>query len=202
MWVVFFNQLEDLESLSREKSYERFASHNNGVVYRSKRNDVSLLFAASENIEHQEFFDWVYKNFQPHAVISSGILRPASEDSKLGLIVPVGCFRAAGRVDAASPILYEELNFDPSLQEKMGQLFNVPVESHIFSAEKPVGTEDRIRICQHLPCAAFAQLAGPHLLMGKSRGLRVGCVKTILPPNESRKNAIKELLGGFLTLNS
>lgn len=201
MWVVFFNHFSDLDILAKElKGFERFYSPSDGVLFRSKRAELPIAFAATESSSQQNLFDWIYKSFHPQTVISSGLIQPSPRKEHPEVIVPKICFRAAGRVDASSPLLYEDIAFDPGLQSQLAQHFGCEVAGSLFAANRVISdAEERDRICEYLGCDGFGQVVGEHLLLAKARGLRVGAVKAFVKEKQSRTPLIKELLEKFQT---
>jgi hypothetical protein len=211
MWAV---------GIENERTFEKvLGSFKNVVPYQITTSGTGATIAVAPRLpdktpDHPHFFlvegntqrakhaiSWVHKNLHPQIFISSGLTddwrTSSTEDTSF---IPLSCLRSAGRIDmGGGPILYEEINFDPWVQNSLSKHAS-PLKntsSKTFGSDREIVKDSEKQwLASHLNCQSYDTFSGELLLAGKRLGIRVGCIKFFDSDSKSLQSIV-DFWNGF-----
>ena len=195
MWVAAFRERGEYEGI--RESFEGPAP--DGPRYRrvTTGTGAEILEAPPETgwphltllnddpVRTRAALQWINRNLPIQAIVSSGIVTPCHpESTPQDYLIPSLCLRSAGRLDiGSSPVLYEELPFDPGIQKRLALtvLGNVPESAQRLFGTPRLVTNPEVRrwLYDNLACTALDDVTAEIMIVSKRFGLRVGCLKVL-----------------------
>lgn len=190
MWFVALKERGEFEGLrehfesNAEPRFRRVTTGTGGELLEAPEGSgwPHLALLSSDPSRMRAVSQWIHRNYHPRAIVSSGLITPLGDDESGDYFVPVRCLRSAGRIEVGgSPVLYEELSFDPEVQLHLRQtVLGTPPERplQLFGADRELPDPELRRwLRANLHCQATDDFTAELLLIGKRFGTRIGCLR-------------------------